>query len=97
MSSKFSRVLLDKPYLIWSVLFIIAPLIMVLYYALTDSSGAFTLKYIEAIPDYTSTILLSILYGVAATVICLIIGYPLAYFISKAKLNAQSTMEHIHL
>ena len=92
MSSKFSRVLLDKPYLIWSVLFIIAPLIMVLYYALTDSSGAFTLKYIEAIPDYTSTILLSILYGVAATVICLIIGYPLAYFISKAKLNAQSTM-----
>ncbi|MDE6413484.1 MAG: ABC transporter permease, partial [Eubacterium sp.] len=92
MSSKFSRMLLDKPYLIWSVLFIIAPLVMVLYYALTDTSGAFSLKYIEAIPDYTPTILLSVLYGVLATVVCLVIGYPLAYFISKAKLSSQSTM-----
>ena len=92
MSSKFSRMILDKPYLIWSVLFIIAPLVMVLYYALTDTSGAFTLKYIEAIPDYTPTILLSVIYGVLATVVCLVIGYPLAYFISKAKLSSQSTM-----
>lgn len=92
MNSKLSRKLLDKPYIVWSALFIIAPLIMVLYYALTDSSGAFTLKYIEAIPDYTSTILLSILYGVFATLICLIIGYPFAYFISKAKTHTQSTM-----
>ena len=92
MNSTLSRKLLDKPYIIWSALFIIAPLIMVLYYALTDSSGAFTLKYIEAIPDYTSTILLSILYGVAATFICLIIGYPFAYFVTKAKTSAQSTM-----
>ena len=91
-NSKLSRMLLDKPYLVWSVLFIIATLIMVLYYALTDSSGAFTFKYIEAIPDYTPTILLSILYGVLATVVCLVIGYPLAYFISKAKLSTQSTM-----
>lgn len=92
MSSKLSRTLLDKPYLVWSVLFIIAPLIMVLYYALTDSSGAFTLRYIAAIPDYTSTILLSILYGVSATLICLVIGYPFAYFISKTKASTQSTM-----
>ncbi|MDE6723512.1 MAG: ABC transporter permease, partial [Eubacterium sp.] len=92
MNSKVSRILLDKPYLVWSVLFIIVPLLMVLYYALTDSSGAFTLKYINAIPDYTATILLSILYGVFATVICLVLGYPLAYFISKAKLSTQGTM-----
>lgn len=92
MNSKLSRKLLDKPYIVWSALFIIAPLIMVLYYALTDSSGAFTFRYIEAIPDYTSTILLSILYGVFATLICLIIGYPFAYFISKAKTSTQSTM-----
>lgn len=92
MNSKLSRRLLDKPYIVWSVLFIIAPLIMVLYYALTDSSGSFTLKYIQAIPDYTSTILLSILYGVFATLICLLIGYPVAYFISKAKTGTQSTM-----
>ena len=35
--------LLDKPYLVWSVLFIIAPLVMVAYYAFTDKTGAFTL------------------------------------------------------
>lgn len=92
MTSKLSRTLLDKPYLVWSLLFIIAPLVMVVYYALTDSSGAFTLKYVAAIPDYTSTILLSIIYGVFATLICLLIGYPLAYFISKTKAKTQSTM-----
>lgn len=81
--------LTDKPYLVWAVLFIIVPLIMVLYYSFTDSSGAFTLKYIQALPNYTSTILLSIIYGVFATVICLIFGYPAAYFISKLKVNAQ--------
>jgi len=92
MKSKFSRVILDKPYLVWAVLFIIAPLIMVVYYALTDSSGAFTFNNIKAIPDYTATILLSVLYGVFATLICLVIGYPFAYFISKTKANTQSTM-----
>lgn len=92
MKSKFSRAFLDKPYLVWAALFIIAPLIMVVYYALTDSTGAFTFNNIKAIPDYTATILMSILYGVFATLICLVIGYPFAYFISKTKTNTQSTM-----
>lgn len=89
MTSKLYRSLLDKPYLIWSVLFIIAPLIMVLYYALTDSTGAFTLNNVAALPDYTATILLSVLYGFAATLICLIIGYPFAYFLTKTKMSLQ--------
>ena len=79
MKNKFSSKLLDKPYLIWAVLFIIAPLIMVAYYALTDRTGAFSLTSISQIPSYIPTILLSILYGLAATVICLVIGYPFAY------------------
>lgn len=83
MKNKFSSKLLDKPYLIWSVLFIIAPLIMVAYYALTDRTGAFSLSSISQIPSYIPTILLSILYGIAATVICLVIGYPFAYIFSK--------------
>lgn len=89
MRSKLSRALLDKPYLVWAVLFIIAPLIMVLYYALTDSSGAFTFNNIAAIPDYAATILLSVLYGVFATFICLAIGYPFAYFLTKTKMSLQ--------
>ena len=83
MKNSLTRRLVDKPYIIWSVLFIIAPLLMVVYYALTDSTGAFTLNNIKAIPEYTSTILLSVLYGIAATVICLVIAYPFAYFLSN--------------
>ncbi len=92
MNKSITRKLVDKPYLIWAVLFIIAPLIMVVYYAFTDSSVAFSLSYIKAIPAYTSTILLSIIYGVVATVICLVIAYPFAYFISKTNVNTQSMM-----
>lgn len=89
MRSKLSRLLLDKPYLVWALLFIIAPLVMVLYYALTDSTGAFTLNNIAALPDYAPTILLSVLYGVFATLICLVIGYPFAYFLTKTKMSLQ--------
>ena len=92
MNKSLTRKLVDKPYILWSVLFIIAPLIMVVYYAFTDNTRAFTLENIAAIPDYTSTILLSILYGIAATAICLVIAYPFAYFLSKLKLSTQSIM-----
>lgn len=90
MKNSLSKKLVDKPYILWSVLFIIAPLIMVVYYAFTDSTGAFSLDSIKAIPEYTSTILLSILYGIAATAICLVIAYPFAYFLSKLKFSTQS-------
>ena len=76
--------LADKPYLVWSILFIIVPLLMVAYYALTDKSGAFSLASVEQIPTYITTILLSVLYGVAATAICLVLGFPFAYIFSKA-------------
>ncbi|MCH5316280.1 MAG: ABC transporter permease [Eubacterium sp.] len=91
MKTKLTK-FLDKPYLIWSLLFIIAPLIMVAYYALTDSSGAFSLGSISQIPSYIPTILLSVLYGFTATVICLLIGYPFAYIFSKFSVKRQRMM-----
>lgn len=90
-NSLFKR-MTDKPYLLWSVLFIIVPLLMVIYYAFTDKTGAFTVKNFQALPDYFSTILLSVLYGIAATAICLVVGYPFAYFLSKHTSRVQSTM-----
>ena len=92
MNKSLSRKLVDKPYIVWSVLFIIAPLVMVLYYAFTDTSGAFSLASINVIPAYTSTILLSVIYGVIASAICLLIGYPFAYLLTKTKLSTQSMM-----
>ncbi|MBQ9229361.1 MAG: ABC transporter permease [Eubacterium sp.] len=91
MSKRTTR-LLDKPYLLWSVLFTVAPLVMVAYYALTDKTGAFSLSSFSQITDYFSTILLSIHYGLAATVICILLGYPFAYFLSKHTARTQRTI-----
>ena len=81
-SSLMTR-LVGAPYIVWAALFIIVPLCMVAYYAFTDNSGAFTLANISSMVKYTDTFILSIWLGLLATVICLIIAYPLAYCISK--------------
>lgn len=92
MRNSLSTKLLDKPYLVWTVLFIIAPLVMVAYYAFTDKSGSFSIASVAQIPSYLPTILLSVLYGLVATVICLLIGYPFAYIFSKFSQRKQQTM-----
>lgn len=92
MDKKLSSKLLDKPYLLWVLLFILTPLLMVVYYTFTDKSGAFSIESVSQIPDYFATILLSILYGLASTAICLILGYPFAYFLSKHTERTQRTI-----
>ncbi len=87
--SSFLKKLINAPYLLWSALFIIAPLIMVIYYAFTDVSGDFTFDNIAQIGDYTSTFILSIGYGAVATLICLLIAYPFAYFLSQSSASFQ--------
>lgn len=80
------------PHIVWSLIFIAVPLIMVLYYSFTDRSGAFTLENITRLGDYTTTFLRSIWFGIIATIICLLIAYPLAYIIAQSKARVQSTM-----
>lgn len=80
------------PHIVWSAIFIIVPLVMVIYYAFTDRSGAFTFDNISRLTDYTSTFLRSLWFGIVATVICLLIAYPLAYILSKMNVRAQSMM-----
>ena len=77
------------PYTVWSIIFIVVPLIMVAYYAFTDKSGAFTLANIAELPRYAKTFGISLLYSAIATVVCLIISYPLAYFMSNMKATPQ--------
>ena len=89
--SSFAQKIMNAPYIIWSVLFIIAPLIMVIYYAFTDAEGNATLNNIAQIGDYTATFVLSISYGAVATLICLVISYPFAYFLAQSKASFQRT------
>ncbi len=77
------------PYTVWTVIFIVVPLFMVAYYAFTDKTGAFTFANILELPRYAKTFGVSLLYSVEATIICLIIAYPLAYFMSNMKAGAK--------
>ena len=77
------------PYLVWMALFIVAPLIFVFVYAFTDANGHFTFANIAALKAYLPTFLDSILLGAIAALICLLIAYPFAYFISRTKPRTQ--------
>ncbi len=84
--------LIGAPYIVWAAIFIIVPLCMVAYYAFTDANGAFTLQNITDMGKYTDTFILSIWLGLLATVICLIVAYPLAMIMASKGPEKQSTM-----
>ena len=71
------------PHIVWMIMFIVAPMLFVLYFAFTDGKGGFTLENITSLTRYSNVFILSISFALIATVICLLIGYPLAYFMSK--------------
>lgn len=77
--------LIAAPYLIWMVLFIVAPLLIVVYYAFTDSAGHFSIANILTLGEFMPVFLDSIWLGALASLVCLLIGYPVAYAISCAK------------
>ncbi len=82
------------PHIVWSVLFVVAPLIFVVYYAFTDASGAFTTTNVSAFfsEKYLLIFLRSLKLAVIATAICLLLGYPIAYFISRSKAKTQKIL-----
>ncbi len=87
--------LLASPHIVWCVLFMIAPLFFVAYYAFTDKTGAFTFDNFFEIftsPAYSETLLVSVYYAFLATIVCLLVAYPLAYFLSQMKARHQSVM-----
>ena len=72
------------PYVVWMVLFTIIPLGIVFYYALTDSiTGQFTLSNLSSMGNYLPIFLRSIWLSLGASLICLVIGYPVAYYIAQ--------------
>lgn len=80
------------PHILWSVMFIVFPLLFVIYFAFTDSYGNFTFDNITGLSGYANTFILSIGFALIATVVCILIGYPLAYFISKTDPSKQKIL-----
>ena len=74
------------------IVFIAVPLLMVAYFAFTDDSGAFTVEHITNVGQYANIFVRSIWLAFIATVICLIIAYPISFMLSRMKKHHQGTM-----
>ena len=87
---KNKNILLSTPYILWMVIFTMIPLGVVVYYAVTDHvTGLLTLKNIQALGTYLPVFWQSILYSLISAFICLLLGYPVAYFIAHCSATAQ--------
>jgi len=75
--------LLAGPYIFWMVLFIVLPMLLVVYYAFTGEDGAFTLSNFSRMLDYTGVFIRSMGLAALATAVCILIGYPLAYALTR--------------
>ena len=97
--NKLKRQLLAGPYLVWIIGFIILPLLMILYYAFFDENGSFTLEYLSHIasPVNLHAMGLSLELGLAATVICLLLAYPLAMILNNLQIKNQSLVVFIFM
>ena len=71
------------PYVIWMALFVVAPIIMVVIYAFSTSVGGFTLGNFAKMGTYTVVFTRSFKLALIATAICVLIGYPVSYKMSK--------------
>ena len=77
------------PYVVWMALFTVAPLILIVIYAFSNAEGSFTVEHFTGMADYVGIFTRSLGLAAVATVISLLIGYPIAYFISKEKPSTQ--------
>lgn len=80
------------PYLLFMMIFIVVPLIMVVFFAFTTADGAFTLQNIIKVNTYMPVILKSLYLALVATIICLLLGYPFAYIMARKTSNIRRTM-----
>ena len=90
---KNKSLLMSTPYIIWMVVFTLIPLGVVCYYALTDpNTGAFTFGNLYQLGSYLPVLGQSIWYSLISAVICLLLGYPVAYYIAHRPPVAQKIL-----
>ena len=93
MKKNNNSLLLSTPYIIWMVVFTLIPLGVVAYYALTDpATGAFTFSNIRSLNMYWGVLWQSIAYAFISALICLVLGYPVAYYIAHCQVTTQKIL-----
>ena len=81
---------LSIPYLIWMTAFTLIPLGVVVYYALTDpATGVFSLRNVRELSLYMPVLWRSIGYSLVSALLCLVLGYPVAYYIAHCGRTTQ--------
>ncbi|MBR1779176.1 MAG: ABC transporter permease [Clostridia bacterium] len=78
------------PFAVWVIIFTVVPLVLILFFAFTNEDKIFTINNITHVGKYSSVFVNSLLLSAVATAICLILGYPFAYLISKMPEKVQS-------
>ena len=82
-----------SPYIVWMVVFVAVPLAIVVYFAFTTRDGAFTLENITGLGAYTTVFARGIVQAVIATVICLIVAFPIGFMLSRMAPAHQKMMQ----
>lgn len=87
---RLNRKQLCIPYAVFLILFVILPLLVIIYYAFTDGTGAFTLSNLAGFFTNTNTLgtlLYSFAIAIVTTIVCLVIAYPVAYILAKSNIK----------
>ncbi len=91
----FSRKQLCIPYGVFLACFVVIPLLLIVFYAFTDSEGAISINNFTRFFTSSTTIttmIISILLALVTTIICILLAYPLAYILAKSNLNRGGTL-----
>lgn len=91
----FKRKYLCIPYALFLALFVIAPILIIVYYAFTDKNGNLSADALLSFFTNWSkinTLIVSVFIALQTTIICLIIGYPLAFFLANKKFNKNGVL-----
>ena len=89
MKNKLSR--FAVPYEVWMAIFVVAPIVIMVAYAFSSADGGFTMDNFVQMGGYTEVFLRSFKLAIIATVICLLIGYPVSYLMSREGASFQRT------
>ena len=92
---RFSRNALGIPYAVFLILFVVAPLLVIIYYAFTNGSGQFAFSNLTGFftnPDTLGTLVYSLAVAFVTTIVCLLIAYPTAYILAMSSLKAKSVV-----
>lgn len=93
MKLAFSRKQLGIPYALFVLLFVVAPLLVIIYYAFTNGQGQFSLaNFLDFFsnPNTLGTLCYSIVLAVTTTVVCLLLAYPTAYILARSQWKSKS-------